>query len=580
MRLNTLDNENLKSKVNINHKYFFPNISNSTIFQYANSQKNLFLNKNRKPISLKKSKLYDFDKKKRNAINLVKMLNIEEKIEDIINTDLNLKRQKLKIDNNNSIKKFRLGLLKKKEEDTKEKDNTLNEIKKEEEENEENIEKIDNDLKDKERMLEKKFGEKFDNLIKVRNVCKNINDKLVEINEEIGNNKMEEQILVNYADELDNNFEKTMNLNKENDKYMNENNYSKYDQHNLINKKSNYLNELKKNNSKEIEYKNIINDLRKKRENKIKYLRENIIEKMQLKMNLEEELKNKRKILDKTKEKYFKVRNDLINRYHMKLYEGINVHNEGLSSIIKDIWKLNAHVNINFMPSYLDSKSIEHLFKKAKQSIEISRLRQEIKEAQNDFISNLKDWNNKDYGLDNINYENIKGKKLFNKNSEKKYDTLDENELFKTKISDISISYLEQYPKTMQFIIDYRKNHPQKFKKEMPKLKFKSLKFRSLNIPLKIIEKNNHIEKLKNFLEIKMRQNELNDKMEVERLSKEFLSNNYQDKYKVNVEKLFSSLFGDKKNEMLIYYSRLEKDMKDNNKIIQFHSKSNSIKLK
>ena len=77
-----------------------------------------------------------------------------------------------------------------------------------------------------------------------------------------------------------------------------------------------------------------------------------------------------------------------------------------------------------------------------------------------------------------------------------------------------------------------------------------------------------------------MRQNELNDKMEVERLSKEFLSNNYQDKYKVNVEKLFSSLFGDKKNEMLIYYSRLEKDMKDNNKIIQFHSKSNSIKLK
>ena len=103
MRLNTLYNENLKSKVNINHKYFFPNISNSTIFQYANSQKNLFLNKNRKPISLKKSKLYDFDKKKRNAINLVKMLNIEEKIEDIINTDLNLKRQKLKIDNNNSI---------------------------------------------------------------------------------------------------------------------------------------------------------------------------------------------------------------------------------------------------------------------------------------------------------------------------------------------------------------------------------------------------------------------------------------------------------------------------------------------
>ena len=78
---------------------------------------------------------------------------------------------------------------------------------------------------------------------------------------------------------------------------------------------------------------------------------------------------------------------------------------------------------------------------------------------------------------------------------------------------------------------------------------------------------------------MKLNQNEFNDKKEVERLTKEFILNNYQKKYKVNIETLFGSLFGDKKNEMLIYYSRLEKDMRDNNKLIQFHTKYNGIKL-
>ena len=566
MKTNTIDNENLNSKKNINKQLHFPNLFNKTI----NSSQNCLLTQ--KPFSLKNSKLF---KKKKNDINLVEILNIDEKVSNIINTELNLKRQRIKIDENKSIQNFRLGLNKKKEEDEDDKengkDNNTSEILKKEEKNEDNIEKIETDLKDKERMLEKKFGEKFNFLKKSKNDCQIINDKLSKLIEEIENNKMEEKILMDYAKDFDSNFEKNLNAKDENeDEYMDENN-----------KNSNYLNDVNKKMQKEFENKNKLILFRQKRENKKKLLRENILGKEELKLKLESELIKKKDIFNQAKEEFISVRNDLINRYHMKLYEGISYHNEGLPSIIKDIWKLNVQVNTNFMPSYLDKKSIQYLFQKAKQSIEINKLRQEIKEAENDFILNLKEWKNNDnIELNNNDYPNKKTNKFFNKNDESKNLPFDESELFKTKISDISISYLEPYPKTKQFILDYRKNHPQKFKKEMPTIKFKTLKFKSWNIPSKIIEKNKKVEKLKYFLEMKLNQNEFNDKKEVERLTKEFILNNYQKKYKVNIETLFGSLFGDKKNEMLIYYSRLEKDMRDNNKLIQFHTKYNGIKFK
>ena len=566
MKTNTIDNENLNSKKNINKQLHFPNLFNKAI----NSSQNCLLTQ--KPFSLKNSKLF---KKKKNDINLVEILNIDEKVSNIINTELNLKRQRIKIDENKSIQNFRLGLNKKKEEDEDDKengkDNNTSEILKKEEKNEDNIEKIETDLKDKERMLEKKFGEKFNFLKKSKNDCQIINDKLSKLIEEIENNKMEEKILMDYAKDFDSNFEKNLNAKDENeDEYMDENN-----------KNSNYLNDVNKKMQKEFENKNKLILFRQKRENKKKLLRENILGKEELKLKLESELIKKKDLFNKAKEEFISVRNDLINRYHMKLYEGISYHNEGLPSIIKDIWKLNVQVNTNFMPSYLDQKSIQYLFQKAKQSIEINKLRQEIKEAENDFILNLKEWKNNDnIELNNNDYPNKKTNKFFNKNDESKNLPFDESELFKTKISDISISYLEPYPKTKQFILDYRKNHPQKFKKEMPTIKFKTLKFKSWNIPSKIIEKNKKVEKLKYFLEMKLNQNEFNDKKEVERLTKEFILNNYQKKYKVNIETLFGSLFGDKKNEMLIYYSRLEKDMRDNNKLIQFHTKYNGIKFK
>ena len=577
--MNTIDNENLHLGKNINQKLSFPNLFNNTPNKSniitTNSHKNLFFNNNKQKLyPINKRNIFRINTKKISELNFVHNLNIDTKLQNIINTDLNLKKEKLKIDDNIIINNFRLGVHKKKEEEQNKEDI-----------NDDDIEKLENNLKDKEKIMEKKFGIKLDNLNKTKNDIKNINLKLNEINKELENNKFEEKVLVDYADVFDNNYEKQLNLIYEGEEYMNENEnmYLNYKQHNQSNKSTNHFFDMNKRIGKELEKKNKLSNFRQSRENKKKSLRENILGKEELKLKLQSELIKKKSELDKAKEEFLSIRNNLINRYHMKLYEGISIHNEGLPSIIKEIWKLNSEVNINFMPSYLDPKAIQYLFQRARQSIEINQLRHEIKEAENDFIINLKEWRNNDED-NNIN-NNIENKKnnnrFFNNNKDKNNNiTFDENELFKTKISDMSVSYLEPYPKTKQFIIDYRKNHPQKFRKEMPKIKYKNLRFHSYDIPPRIIAKNKKIEKLKFLLEIKLKQNELNDKKEVERLNKEFTLNNYGEKYKINVETLFGAIFGEKKNEMLNYYSRLEKDMRDNNKLIQFHTKYNSIKFK
>ena len=231
------------------------------------------------------------------------------------------------------------------------------------------------------------------------------------------------------------------------------------------------------------------------------------------------------------------------------------------------------------MPSYLDEKAIDFLFKKARQSIELNKIRQVIKDNENELAMYLKEWKNNDKEINNILAKRNNQFGLNKKNDDNK-NSLNENELFKTKVSDISISYLDPYPKTKQFMIDYKKKHPNLFHRELPGVEIKRLPFKSINIPIKITEKNKHIEKLKYLLEIKIEQNKQKDKKEVERLNKEFIKNQYKEKYEVNIETVFGALFGEeKKNEMLIYYARLEKEFRDGKKIIQFHTKLN-IKFK
>ncbi len=582
MRNNTIGNINSKPNnyftstiIQKKPKINFPSLSphqktlNSLNFRKINS-----ISKKRVNTERKVNETFTGNLRVNPKIKMVKMLNFEEQVDTILNTDISLEKAKEKIDKNKTIKLMRLGLFKKKDkENENETNNEIETIVEKEKENEEDLEKMDIENREKERKWEKKLKENLSSIEKLRQECEKLNSEINDLNDVIGDYKMESNVLTNYAEEFDKKYQEKLNndaINKEKDK----DNESIIDDSPRKKSKSQHLN-LFQNMSKMI-------IIKQQREDKKKIIQEKIMEKETLKQKLENELITKRALCNKAKKNLYEVRKNLINSYHLKLYQGLEFKGEGLSTLIKEIWNLGVNVNIEFMPTYLDWPAIEFLFKKARQSIELNNLRQIIKENEVELSYYLKEWKKNDKEINkmllNKNRFSINNNINNNENDDNKNNL--ESELFKTKISDISISYLDPYPKTKQFMINYKKKHPNLFNRDLPSSHFKNIPFKSLNIPLTISEKSKHIEKLKYLLEIKIEQNKRKDKNEVERIQKEFIKNNYKEKYQVNVETVFGALFGEeKKNEMLIYYTKLEKEYRDGKKIIQFHTKLN-IKLK
>ena len=508
-------------------------------------------------------------------INLIKMLSIEDNVKDIFDTDKEMQRLREKLNKNTVIKMLRLGLYKKKENEEENNNNNKTEkmevqsIAEKEKENEENLEKINNENREKEEKVKKIFKEKLTNLEKVKDECQKLNQQINKLNNAIEESQMEISVIVKCSNEFDEKF-----MNNLNNPNQIEKNIS-LDNEGISIANKNETNEKNKNKNKQFEQLNKLMIYKQQRDDKRKNLMEMINEKENIKKELENDLIIKREQCNQLKKDVYNIRKKLLNIYNIKLYEGLDYGKEGLISIIKDIWNLGVNVDTNYMPTYLDDDTIEFLFNKANHSIEISKIRKVINDNEKEYTSYLKEWKinsteistliNKrnNMAFPNSNFEQKNGMKSSYK----------EDDLFKTKISDISISYLDSYPRTKEFMIKYKRRHPQLFHKEIPEFDFKYMKYKSLNIPAKILEKKKHIEKLKCLLNMKIEQNKQNDKLEVERLNKEFIKNQYKEKYKVNVETLFGALFGEKKNEMLNYYSKLEKEFKEGEKIIQFHTK-------
>ena len=508
-------------------------------------------------------------------INLIKMLSIEDNVKDIFDTDKEMQRLREKLNKNTVIKMLRLGLYKKKENEEENNNNNKTEkmevqsIAEKEKENEENLEKINNENREKEEKVKKIFKEKLTNLEKVKDECQKLNQQINKLNNAIEESQMEISVIVKCSNEFDEKFMNNLNNPNQIEKNIN------LDNEGISIANKNETNEKNKNKNKQFEQLNKLMIYKQQRDDKRKNLMEMINEKENIKKELENDLIIKREQCNQLKKDVYNIRKKLLNIYNIKLYEGLDYGKEGLISIIKDIWNLGVNVDTNYMPTYLDDDTIEFLFNKANHSIEVSKIRKVISDNEKEYTSYLKEWKinsteistliNKrnNMAFPNSNFEQKNGMKSSYK----------EDDLFKTKISDISISYLDSYPRTKEFMIKYKRRHPQLFHKEIPEFDFKYMKYKSLNIPAKILEKKKHIEKLKCLLNMKIEQNKQNDKLEVERLNKEFIKNQYKEKYKVNVETLFGALFGEKKNEMLNYYSKLEKEFKEGEKIIQFHTK-------
>jgi hypothetical protein len=310
----------------------------------------------------------------------------------------------------------------------------------------------------------------------------------------------------------------------------------------------------KKAKKEKFEQLNTFIQMKKKREERLKYLKQSIANKQEELKSLEEKQND---LIGQCKEKkngIYKLRQQLLNIYHINLYEGLNFRTDGLCTLIRSIWNLGVNVDINYMPSYLDNNSIDYLFDRTKRLIDISKMRQVIEENQNEFDHNLKQWKQ---------FANI------NENSKDSDNKTDSN-FFQTGVIE-KYNYMDKYPKSKQFMEEYNKKYFSKNDKIQINLRKKN-EFKSKNIPYAIIEKYNNIEKLKYLLKKLIEQNDNKEKQEFERISKEFLTNNYQEKYQVAIETIMGALCGEeKRNEGINFFSKFQREYKEGKKLIQFH---------
>ena len=486
-------------------------------------------------------------------IDMVHKLNMETEVDQIFIADLKLKRKKEKIDNNPEVRAKRLNLLKISEENEK---------------------KIDIDSLEKEKYIERDFKDELEKLEKIKNECNLINAQINQILEVIDEYKLEINIYNNYGEILDKKYLKEMKEKEKEKKleeiYANKEILEQVDE-DLENNEEKNNNEnkgvdLTKKNSKmeKFEQINAYAQRKKQREDKIKILRENITNKEEQIKELEEKQNN---LIAQCKEKkngIYKLRQQLLNIYHINLYEGLNFRSEGLCSLIRAIWNLGVNVDINYMPSYLDNDCINYLFDRAKRLIEITKIRQIVEENEKEFEQIVKQWRQSTNANEN------------NKDSENK--TNSNSNFFQTGVIE-NFDYMDKYPKSKEFMDEYNRKHFPKKNIEI-NLKQKN-EFKSLNLPYVIIEKHNKIEKLKYLLKNLIEQNETKEKKEMERLSKEFLCNNYEEKYQVSIETIMGALCGeDKKDIGINFFNKYQREYNEGKKLIEFHKNINRFNKK
>ena len=145
-----------------------------------------------------------------------------------------------------------------------------------------------------------------------------------------------------------------------------------------------------------------------------------------------------------------------------------------------------------------------------------------------------------------------------------------ESNFFQTGVME-KYNYMDKYPKSKQFMEDYNKKYFSKKDKFQINLQQKN-EFKSKNIPYGIIEKYNNIEKLKYLLNNLIEQNDNKEKKEIERICKEFINNNYGEKYNVAIETIMGAICGEeKKNEGINIFTKIQREYKKGKKLIQFH---------
>lgn len=132
--------------------------------------------------------------------------------------------------------------------------------------------------------------------------------------------------------------------------------------------------------------------------------------------NLDVDIKALNSELSELRKKDHNIVQKLMKHYEALLFKGKDTRSEGLIWIIKAMWGLGQNVPMQFIPTFLDFKSIEFLFKLANKSIELDIKKKLLNEQK----KNL----------------NIKLHRLYHFSNDQSKDTFS-NEIYGEKIKDL-----------------------------------------------------------------------------------------------------------------------------------------------
>ena len=460
-------------------------------------------------------------------VDLVKNLDIDLKVEQILSRQFDSLKLKEQIDQNPDIKLKRLGKYKNKLRD-----------------------ESGNDIESKERV---KFLEKeFEHDLNEYNIIKKENEKLSEhilnIIHIIDDYKLELYTLDKYRKEFYKEF-----LEKEEQK--------KYDilkkiENNLYKNKEEY--DFLQKELKQFEYdKNLKfqNEILLKQES----IKENLVRTKELLNDLQEQKDNLKIDGKEIKLKIKENKKNLIKLYHISLYEGLDFRHEGLSSVIRAIWNLGVDVDIKYMPTYLDKLLIDFLFIHAKLYLQIMNFKKQIEISKEKFVKELNEWKT----LNDYNF----------KNENSSMSSQSDVNLFQTRLNNNK----DKYPKSRKFMKNYYNKYSHlidnKEINELNEYKKSVALGNIISLPKKFLEEQKNIEKGKYILQtlqIKMKELERN---QIRRICREFSINKYGEAYQVCPKIIVSAICGDEsKEEGMMYFNKTEKEMTENKKLIKFFS--------
>ena len=242
----------------------------------------------------------------------------------------------------------------------------------------------------------------------------------------------------------------------------------------------------------------------------------------------------------------------LMEHYEELLYKGEEVRNEGLIWIIKAMWSIGENVPMLFIPPFLDYKCIQYLFKYAAKSIELDK----NKKILNDIKKNLQK------KIHNMFYKSKTKTHRLKSSFEFKTDLIKKNKISKQSI--FQHNFINPY---LSANADESLDENINSVKEMSKFMEKN----SSKIDFNKLSGLENVEKLK--IKINEIENEIMElkKEEVNRIFKEYVSNDYENKFHAPIEKVLGALIGEhNKNIEINKFNKYKKEYLDVMKNIRF----------